>query len=215
MEERSGVISMQLMPWLKWLVALIFGVVILTLGYMWGAGESVSDTTSDSTETVKSNTIAEVDPCEFSEADKSYTKPTEYNAAIFGGEAFDTVVCGYLTHGETDMRLTEDDEPNIKDVAKFNVTSFADNNFKTAITAAITEGNTVNTATAGAVALGCGCYSDSGLMSDLNEKIANDASFTALKASSAAAPVKVKLSFIVRDGRGCSCCHLFDKITVL
>lgn len=207
-------------PGLKW-VLLLFGIALVaTLGYFtWYVGNEQTDPTQESAPSVIDDATGEDDATSTSQADScDFTSVTAtlkpgVTFDLGGEEEFDTVVCGYLTTKEENMAMG-DDTPLMKNRAYFNVTTFQQAEFKAALDAQISAGNTVNSLTAGEYQLGCGCSENNKIISDVGD-LTDAVSLPKLLASTKQKPVLVKLSFYKEAGRGCTCCNLLDKIEVL
>jgi hypothetical protein len=129
---------------------------------------------------------------------------------MFGGEIFDTVVCGYLvTKEET---VWEQPQTN----AYLAINKFKDEGFKKSLAKGIDEGNSVNQKDgAGSYLLNLGCYQSGNISGQEYEKgvsYLDEAAQTAIKNSTVAKPVALILSFGQHEGMGCSCCNLAHKI---
>jgi hypothetical protein len=196
---------------------LIFGIILIgALGYLvfqqyYAPAVSENETAPNVTaEVAEDSTETVADPCDFTGADT-----TDFQAAsaydIFGGETFDTLVCGYFSQKTTEI------EGEQKTLAYINIKEFADQGFKTSIQTGLSEGNTVNSSSgATEYQLGCGCTDGSSVTVDehLNFTI-SAADEQKLIKSTNEKPLLLKISFEEHLGSGCNCCALMEGVKVL
>lgn len=140
------------------------------------------------------------------------TKPTGLKTTtrygIFGDDAFETVVCGYLVI-QPEERF--DEKVN---VAYLRIVRFYDDGFKQAIAHAIEQGNTVNAKADEAYDFSLGCFKNQTIVTDdqnFKTDLTNEAQ-TALIDSSVERPVVLLLAFEKHPGSECVCCNLAHQI---
>lgn len=128
---------------------------------------------------------------------------------IFGGDEFDTRVCGYLF---TRREKIFDDPVTI---AYFRIMDAADRNFLTAIQRGISSGNSVNFVRDRAYYFNLGCLQKGkiqGIKHDRRYPYLTDRVERSILKSTPQKPVRLILSFGKHIGSECECCNLAHRI---
>lgn len=144
--------------------------------------------------------------CDFSK--QVNLRPTD-RYGIFGDDAFDTVVCGYLV---TRMQQLWDEPIH---VAYLRILKFGQAGFQQAIATGITQGNSVNVLRQGQYEFNLGCFENGRVKGQAHtpeKPYLTDAVQEQLVKSSETRPIKLILSFEKHPGRSCECCNLADSI---
>lgn len=138
--------------------------------------------------------------CDFS---KPITLRETVKYGIFGDDAFDTVVCGYLKTKEVDV--WEDQYIWVYLV----IVDFLDEGFIRSIEEGIRIGNGVNSKSNGYYEFNLGCFLDGEIVSI--SKIDTQTQRVLLD-SSPEKLVSITISFEEHPGTGCECCNLVEEI---
>lgn len=168
--------------------------------------EDVISESEEEGDSEESDTTASTDPCEFNK-DVELRTTTTYG--IFGEDEFDTVVCGYAEL--KDEVVFDESQTNIY----FNITKFADEQFKNSLDQGITEGNLVNKKDGENYKFNLGCYKDGAIDAiqyEDDKEYVDSATEQAILNSTAENPVAIVLYFGQHFGRGCQCCNLAHQL---
>ena len=173
------------------------------------SSDQSTDKTSTTTEENSSTSTEAVvsSACDFS---KSVSLKAAATYDIFGGDIFDTVVCGYLVTKEEEVWEQKQTS------AYLAITKFYHEDFKKSLAKGITEGNGVNQQTAdGAYLFNLGCQQSgkiSGRDYETGVPYLDETAQINIQNSTKDKPVALILSFGKHEGMGCSCCNLAHKI---